>query len=214
MVASDRRRFQRLKLGKPILAMMDGENALILDIGVSGAFVEHHGKAKTGDRFTLTFFWQGDNLEFLCEMTRTSTIRPAAEGQNAVSHSGVRFIEGARDSVEKLQGMMASFVGRLLAAQRANASAGEGGDGAAILAQMGQARRLRTRGFISYRWNGKSWKTARTSDGKQPLDGFTVAAYEDEEELETLCEAYQTGDDESRTMIRLVAELSVLSGRK
>lgn len=213
MVASDRRRFQRLKLGKPILATMDGEKALILDIGVSGAFLEHYGNAGSGQRFTLTFLWQGDNIEFLCEMARTSIIRPAAEGQKAVSHSGVRFVEGAGNSVEKLQGMMASFVGQLLAAQRANASAG-GGEGAGILSQMGQARRLRTRGFISYRWNGKSWKTARTSDGKQPLDGFTVAAYEDEEELETLCEAYQMGDDEARKMIRLVAQLSVLSGRK
>ena len=41
MVGNNRRQFERLSLAKPILALLDGQNALILDIGVSGAFVEH-----------------------------------------------------------------------------------------------------------------------------------------------------------------------------
>jgi len=34
MVTNDRREFQRLRLAKPILAQLDSQNALILDIGV------------------------------------------------------------------------------------------------------------------------------------------------------------------------------------
>ena len=45
----------------------------------------------------------------------------------------------------------------------------------------------------------------------QPEDGFTVASWEDEAELETLCRTYETSDDEGRQLIRLVAELSVNS---
>ena len=41
MVANDRREFQRLRLAKPILALMDGQSALILDIGIAGAYIEH-----------------------------------------------------------------------------------------------------------------------------------------------------------------------------
>lgn len=213
MVANDRRRFQRLKLAKPILATMDGQNALILDIGIAGAYIEHHGIARLGHRFKLTFRWEGEDIEFLSEIARSIVARPAADGQSPVSHSGVRFVEGQGNSTERLQEMMASFVGRLLAAQRANQSGEGSGDGAAILSQLGQARRLRTRGYVTYRWNGKGWSVTRTADPTQPKDGFTVAAYEDEEELETLCQAYQTGNEDSRRMIRLVAELSVLSAR-
>jgi len=65
-----------------------------------------------------------------------------------------------------------------------------------------------------YRLEGDKWSVVRTINSTQPKNGFTVAAYEDEDELETLCEAYRAGDEEARTMIRLVAELSVLSARK
>jgi hypothetical protein len=39
MLRDDRREFQRLKLSKPILATMGESNALILDIGIAGAFL-------------------------------------------------------------------------------------------------------------------------------------------------------------------------------
>src|SRR5438477_1442086 len=42
MVANDRREFQRLRLAKPILGLLNGQNALILDVGISGAFIEHY----------------------------------------------------------------------------------------------------------------------------------------------------------------------------
>ena len=48
-----------------------------------------------------------------------------------------------------------------------------------------------------------------TSDRHQPPDGFTVAAYEYESDLEALCLAYEIADEEGRAMIRLVSELSV-----
>jgi len=105
-----------MKLGKPLLAMMDGQSALILDVGLEGAFLEHYGAAKTGDRFMLSFRWKGDEIKFGCEVRRTNVIRPAEEGQATVSHSGVIFIEKSGDSTAKLVDMMGTFVGRVLAA--------------------------------------------------------------------------------------------------
>src|SRR6266849_4237365 len=119
MVASDRRQFQRLRLGRPILAMIDGESALVLDVGVAGAFVEHRGKFAPGARFRLTFRWQGEDLVFTCEVARSQVVRPS------VSHTGVRFVDAVGNSNRRLQEMMATFIGHVLAAQRANAS----GDG-------------------------------------------------------------------------------------
>ena len=62
MTSNERRTFQRLKLAKPILGTMDGHSALILDIGVGGAFIEHHGRAMKDLKLRLAFRWQGSEL--------------------------------------------------------------------------------------------------------------------------------------------------------
>jgi len=108
---------------------------------------------------------------------------------------------------------MATFVGKVLAAQKANATGTVDVAGDAILGQLGEARRLRSRGYVSYRLQNHSWWRVPTDSPEQPPDGFTVAAYEDEEELETLCRTYEQTDEEGRRLIRLVAELSAMSVR-
>src|SRR5438270_12323786 len=122
VVDHERRHFQRLKLPRPILATMNGESALVLDVGVAGAFVEHHGRIEPGAHVTLSFRWQGEELEFMCEVARTKVVRPSADAVAIVSHTGVRFDDASAQSKEKLHQMMATFVGRILTAQRANAS--------------------------------------------------------------------------------------------
>jgi len=216
MVTNDRREFQRLRLAKPILAQLDRQNALILDIGVGGAFLEHYGTPAPGQRFHLTFRWQGEDVEFVAEVIRSNEVRkPGGDLQSTVAHTAVHFVQAIGESENRLHAMMATFVGKVLAAQKANAS-GDLSDtsGARILENLGEARRTRTRGYVAYHLKGHSWWRVPTDSPLQPPDGFTVAAYEDEEELAQLCTSYEAADEESRNLIRLVAELSVLSARK
>jgi PilZ domain-containing protein len=210
MVEPDRRRFQRMKLARPILAAVDNGSALILDIGLGGALVEHHGTVKTGDEMTLRFRWQGEEISFPCEVTRSTDTRAEEEGGKQTSETAVAFVNPPTRSVVKLEDMMATFVGRVLAAQRANANANDS-EPTAILFQLGEARRSRSRGYVAYLFDGKSWVRRPSRLADQPRNGFTVAAYEDEEELETLCRAYESADEEGRRLIRLVAELSANS---
>ena len=215
MQSDDRREFQRIKLAKPILATMDGESALILDIGVAGAFLEHYGELRHGDRLTLSFRWRGEDVTFHCSVARTAVVRtPGGDGASVVSHTGVRFVEAVGNAQARLLDLMATFVGRVLAAQKDNAR-GDISDstGATVLAELGGARRMRTRGFITFHLRNDIWWKVPSTSALQPEDGFTVAAFEDEEELEALCRAYERADDEGRRLIRLVAELSVLSAR-
>ena len=208
MVDQERRAFQRLKLAKPLQATLDGRSALILDIGVAGAFVEHRGRAVNGLNVELAFKWQGAGVSFKSTVVRSTVVRDGGE-EGPVSQSGLVFNKGVGDSDEKLRQMMSAFVAQLMEAHRANAT-GDDRTGA-ILNQIGQARRSRSQGLVAYHWNGREWSTAPTKSARQPNDGFTVAAYEDEEELTTLCKAYEAADEEGRQMIRLVAELSVRS---
>ena len=211
MAGNERRTFQRLKLAKPILATLDGRSALILDVGIGGAFVEHRGRANPGLRGRLSFRWQGAEIAFQSEVVRSNVIRQGGE-EGIVSQSGLSFTSGEGDAEVRLQQMMATFVGHILAAHRANAAAA-GGSSAAILESIGAARRTRSTGLVRYRWNGTSWRHDPTHSRDQPADGFTVAAYEDEDELTTLRETYEAADEEGRRLIRLVAELSVRNVR-
>ena len=211
MAEQERREFQRLKLAKPLLASLDGHSALILDIGVGGAFVEHRGRAVSGLNVKLGFKWQGADIFFKATVVRSTLLRDQGS-EGPVSQSALDFTEGIGDAQERLDHMMTTFIGQLLEAHRANATAG--GGAAAILTQIGAARRTRSQGLVAYHWDGKTWTKQSTINPKQPPDGFTVAAYEDEEELATLCETYETSDDEGRQLIRLVAELSVRSASK
>ena len=211
MVANDRREFQRLHLAKPILALMDGQNALILDVGVGGAYLEHYGAFAPGTQFKLLFRWKGQDVEFLCEVRRSRVVRAGGDNMSVVSHSGVRFVEADGESDARLNDMMATFVGRVLAAQRANASGDLDTPDALQLSQLGGARRARTRGWVAFRLVNGRWKRELAPSPAQPPDGFTVAAYEDEDELATLCKTYEAADEEGRRLIRLIAELSARS---
>jgi hypothetical protein len=212
MLRDDRREFQRLKLSKPILATMGTANALILDIGISGAFLEHYGTVQPGEQFPLTFRWQGSDVTFRCEAVRSIVVRlPGGDGKSTTSHTGVRFIEMLGNSRARLQDLITTFVGRLLEAQRANA-AGEKGEsaGATVLARLGEARRMRSRGFMTYHFENNAWWSRPTDSNVQADDGFTVGDFEDADELEQLCRTYEEADDAGRDLIRLVAELSLL----
>ena len=63
---------------------------------------------------------------------------------------------------------------------------------------------------MSYLFKGDAWWRVPTNSPSQPPNGFTVGGHEDDEELESLCRAYEIADEEGRRLIRLVAELSVL----
>jgi hypothetical protein len=214
MLADDRRQFQRLKLAKPILALIGKENALIIDIGLTGALIEHYGTRAVGDRLNLVFRWHGADVAYQCEVRRSTVIRsPGNDPSKKVSRTAIHFVKPVGDSESLLEDMIATSIGRMLAAQKANASGAREAEGALMLEDMGGALRGRTSGYVTYRLLGKRWWRENTNSPAQPVDGFTVARHEDEEELDVLCDAYELADEEGRRLIRLVAELSARSTR-
>src|SRR2546427_11413980 len=126
MVGSDRREFQRLSQAKPILGLLGGQNARILDVGVGGAFIEHYGMSLAGQRHKLLFKWKGEDVEFVAEVARSNVVRTG--GPMSVSQSGLRFVQAIGKWENRLQDMRATFLGRILAAQKGNAKASEHGD--------------------------------------------------------------------------------------
>lgn len=214
MLPSDRREFQRLRLAKPVLGLLDGMPALVLDLGVTGAFVEHHGTVQPGAEALLSFRWKAKSIEFLCRVAHSAVVRqPASDGISDVSHSGLQFLEPQGDSAGNLQDMIATYVGQILAAQRSNAAGKADIDGFDVLSRLGEARRRRTSGFLTFRLRGRTWWKIPSRSRDQPADGFTVAAWEDPDEIALLCQTYAQSDEEGRRLIRLIAELSAATVR-
>jgi hypothetical protein len=212
MTEPNRREYQRLRLAKPLLGMLNSENVLILDIGLGGALVEHHGILARGRKVRLLYRWRGHDVEFSAEVARSEITR--GDDAGAVSHTGLHFLEPFGDSERLLGDMMASLIGDILVAQRLNAS-GEREDGLDPLSEIGGARRSRARGYVMYRLGEEgNWLKTMTRSPQQPRDGFTVAQYEDESDLLVLCRAWEVGDAQSRNLIRLLAEMSVRTVKK
>ena len=63
--------------------------------------------------------------------------------------------------------------------------------------------------FLSLHLGAHGWKRHRSLLPDQPEDGFTVRASVPAEEIDLLCTTYEKGDEESRQLTRLMAQLSV-----
>ena len=120
-----------------------------------------------------------------------------------VSHTGLRFTQAIGEAEKRLNDMVATFVGKVLAAQKANAGATQPSDNALI--ELGGARRSRTRGFLMYRFQNGAWSRSITDSPEQPSDGFTVPAKLSDGEVDILCQAYAKMDEEGRELIRATA---------
>jgi len=86
-------------------------------------------------------------------------------------------------SPEALEGL----IDRYREIVRANASGDRGGE--AFLATIGDARRTRSHGYVTYRLRDGIWTREATTSAQQPSDGFTVGAFEDDHEARRFAEA-------------------------
>lgn len=213
MAYTERRALQRLPLARPIHADLDGTSVLVLDLGVLGALVEHDDQIETGQKRTLSFIWETKKVEVRCEVVRSLVKRVVADGdRKLVFHSGLRFLEAEEGSDNILRRIIAAHVTRIIAAQEANALGIRERnriDGDATITSLGAAKRGREDGYLSFRLGPDGWEKSRTQDTEQPLNGFTVAAYEDTDQLQSLCRAYEGADEQGRQLIRMSAELSI-----
>ena len=66
-----------------------------------------------------------------------------------------------------------------------------------------------TDAYFTFHLGANGWKRRRSLLPDQPEDGFTVRASLPAEQIDLLCRTYEKGDDESRRLTRLMAELSV-----
>lgn len=228
-----RRRVERIGLGLPLLGRVGTTDVVILDVSLMGCQLEHASPMKVGLTTHLTFHWEEEPVTLDAEIVRCS-LATFSSGHDAITvyHSGLRFIGSSNASADAIRRLILHQVADALEAQKANAR----GDIPRYMQRMqifsprglltaDQAevakvfesttglpymRIARQRGYVRWTPSNGSWRTIRTRSPEQPEEGFTVWAYEDEDQLRELAEAWSNATPEMRRLIRLCAELSLV----
>jgi hypothetical protein len=203
------RRLERIRLGSPILARANAVEVVLVDFSLRGCGVESKTPFRVGTRLNISFAWSDTPVNLMGEVVRCMFLSTAEGG---IYRTGVMF-EDDDESAHLRKDIVASHLERALEEQKANAR----GELAELLEQMPifsiggtlAASAGRERGYVKYSYEKGRWRKIRTAEPEQPLDGFTVWAYEDEGDLGKLTRVYETAGQETQTLIRLCAELSL-----
>lgn len=230
MSYSKQRAVERIQLSIPILARINAAEVALMDLSLLGCRVESHFALKTGAHVAIDFGWGDEELTLRGEVVRCKF---ASGDEGVVYNTGIRF-DPKDGSLHhpKLREIIARQLERALEEQRLNAR----GDLAVILEEMPifnvggtltQSKKqlssiyekslsllpwlriARKRGYLRVSLEDGRWRKVRTQSAYQPQHGFTVWAYEDQDQIDRLCKVYQQADDETRKLIRLCAELSL-----
>jgi hypothetical protein len=226
------RRVQRVHLAQPLIARLGATQVVLVDLSVLGARVEHHVPLIAGAYSQLSFRWEDRLIAIDCRIVRSRLERFSAGADGmTVYHSGLEF-EGVNPEARKrLKELIGGFITRALEEQKLNARGvlpehdvshmpifRFGGQLTANDKQLSgsalfpTARVAKETGFICYTLENNSWRRKRTHDPGQPMEGFTISANEDHGQAELLCQAYHRSDRDTRHLIQLCAQLSVMEG--
>lgn len=178
------RRFQRVKLPRPIEAKVGTVVVSIIDVSLAGLQVHHQDALPPRDqRCVIRFGWNGASIQLHCAPVWTAIHRLArGASERPTLSTGLR--------IDSDHPSFAEMVRQLIEGE----SKGE---------SHANAR------FLFCELVGGTWKQVRTSKREQPAEGFTVSVDEDASHVARLCSAYATGDHETRKLIRTLAALSI-----
>lgn len=202
--SSERRRLQRVRLLEPLAGRIDAHRIFILDVSLTGMRVAHQdGVGLAGEHRMVEFEWDGRKAAVECQLTHSELQRAGnASNSRSIYHSGFDIVAMSPGSDEVLREMIAWHVERALDEQKANARGIP-----AIAARSFQTGNARD--FIRHVCAGGRWHEVRTTEARQPMNGFTISSAESVEEVALLRMAWEEGDAAARDVIQRMAELSI-----
>jgi hypothetical protein len=204
-----RRTLERLRLRQPIDATFAAAPVQIIDISLSGCRIEHTARFASGSEGTLAFAWEGETASIPCRVTRCRLDPLSSLGTRARYQSGLSFIDGAHTPAP-VRHLIETQLAEILSLQRQNA---RGESDAPASAGERLARRSEPRDsdgrYLRVSLDKNGWRRTVTDDPQPPPDGFTIQVSVEPAELDLLCRAYEKGNREVRTLIRMSASLTL-----
>jgi hypothetical protein len=192
---AERREFQRLCLEKPIAARLGDIDVQIVDLGVTGARIEHAGDIPAGLQPTLHFDSPRGPITLECDVVY----------RDDGSRAGLQFISAPDGSDELLRQLLADLVTAAIEGLRPASEATTRGP---AFDPDQTAMRIPVP-YYSFRFENSIWRKRGAFIPAQPESGFTVPVAEDALEISRLSADYERAGSEGRKLIRLFAELRV-----
>jgi len=193
-----------------IAGRIDGRPVVILDADENSVVIEHSiSELDPAAPHRLQFTWEGIDIDLPCRISDSVMQDLLSDRLQKVTwHARATFV-GTVDP-EPFRRALEAYRGRLGDAQRANLSGESAGEPAsAVMLGAGDALRRHKPGFTTFIFRQGAWTARETRSSAQPLDGFTVAEFESEEQIRLLKLAYEEADREGRDLIRRFAAASI-----
>ena len=195
----ERRHFQRLHLDEPLDGWFGDFAVRITNVSATGVGVECGEEIPAGSRALLRFFWRDCEVELLAELTRSSD-----------DGAGLAFV----DDPAVIRELIAQSATELLRAQEANAMGNREQNIVYGDQTLTAASSRVTSTYTTWTYEDGVWTSRRSLVPDQPQNGFTVYSGETEEQVYLLKRTYEKGDNETRRLTRVFAELSVVNHPK
>lgn len=182
-------------------------SAYVIDISVTGARVVHQNPLPAGPTVQLQFQWQGRPMKFVCELIGTEqTERQTRYGKQTLYYSGLTFLRDLGDSLVVLKEMIGHYVEKALDEQLSNAR------GIPPRAADSYQAGKKLSGYIEFVLKADgTWSRAAATSPVQPKNGFTISSEESEEQIAMLCASFAEGDNDTRELIKQMAQMSISS---
>lgn len=188
---------------EPVEASFGESEVLLVEIGISGARLEHLGRESIGRVASLEFRFEGERIALEAEVVRSSIgAGSAGDGPGPVHHTGVVFLGAREESADALRRALSAAVIRRLEEQKIDGTP-------ETIVDFDDTLRPGDALFLTYTLEDGVWKKRRAFLPEQPDVGFTVTFDADKAELQRLCRAYEQADGEGRRLLRLFCELSI-----
>jgi len=198
-----KRRFERVKLLKPLPATVAGKRAYIIDLSIAGFSIVHQDSiGRIGDEPQLAYEWEGRKISVRCVIARTGVERAGTGTSPTLYQSGLEISDVAQEGQNALREMVHAYVERALDEQKANARGIP-----AVAAQTFQTGKGSQ--FLRLELINGAWRRTETTRPDQPMNGFTISAEEPPDHITLLCDTYASSNNENRKLIKLMAELSI-----
>lgn len=195
---SNRRGAERHALPKPVPATFGGFNATLIDFSFTGCRIEHTDRMNPRMTLPLRFFWRGTEVKLQATLVRSEMV-PVRGKPGYVS--GLIFCDSADDAPAVVRDIVQWLINneaRKIAAEEPPPAAIEVPE---EVEEVEEVESMSTQYLQCVFSNGR-WEKLYVDKPKQPADGFTIAAPNDEREADVLCRAYEKAAPEARKAMR------------